>query len=137
MSGDEAREAADVLATFCDAWEASGLSETIAATADAARDGEAPGMRRRKLKLSTLRAVLAENARLQDELDRANHSAKRCPVTNDHPLYGPFRCDLPTHVSPDHFGGPPGFWVKWLAATAPQQPAPSEPGRVRAEGEER
>jgi hypothetical protein len=66
MAADSTHEAAE-LAMFCDAWEAGGLPETIAATADAARDGEAPGMRRRKLTVTQLRAVLARNAELEAE----------------------------------------------------------------------
>jgi hypothetical protein len=77
-------EAAEALATFCDAWEAGGLPETIAATADAARDGEAPGMRRRKLTVTRLRAVLARNAELEDENARMHTWAGLMSLLDQH-----------------------------------------------------
>ena len=81
VTAASAAEAADALATFLAAWEAAGLSETIAATAAAARDGERPGTYRRKLTATTLRAVLDRLRQLEDE--RASADANYS-ITWDH-----------------------------------------------------
>jgi hypothetical protein len=156
MGGEEGRQAAEALATFCNAWEAGGLSETIAVTADAAHDGEAPGMRRRKLTLTQLRAVLArnaeleaENARMREELEawRSGAATRIEAATGMRVQLALIPKDLCLAVLPGHAvqcgrraHGETELHAavctdgsRWEWRGMPSADAPSEPGRVRAE----
>lgn len=73
MSGDHVER----LATFLKAWDDGDLPETIAATADASRDGERPGMYRRKLARSDLRAALVELKQLRERAETAERELAR------------------------------------------------------------